>query len=141
MAIIYSYQENEELRNSDMLVGTASTLHNGQVRKVTKNFTLGQLKQFVSNGDLILTTAGTSGPATLTDGILNVPVYKSDQTYVFVQSVPATTWTITHNLNKYPSVSVVNINNVVMYGEITYLSPSQLQIEFSAGFSGKAYMN
>ena len=53
MAIIYSYQENEELRNSDMLVGTASTLHNGQVRKVTKNFTLGQLKQFVSNGNLI----------------------------------------------------------------------------------------
>ena len=141
MAIIYSYQENEELRNSDMLVGTASTLHNGQVRKVTKNFTLGQLKQFVSNGDLILTTAGTSGPATLTDGILNVPVYQSDQTYVFVQSVPSTTWTITHNLNKYPSVSVVNINNVVMYGEITYISPSQLQIEFSAGFSGKAYMN
>lgn len=141
MAIIYSYQENEELRNSDMLVGTASTLHNGQVRKVTKNFTLGQLKQFVSNGNLTLTTAGTSGPATLTDGILNVPVYQSDQTYVFVQSVPATTWTITHNLNKYPSVSVVNINNVVMYGEITYLSPSQLQIEFSAGFSGKAYMN
>jgi hypothetical protein len=141
MAIIYSYQENEELRNSDMLVGTASTLHNGQVRKVTKNFTLGQLKQFVSNGNLILTTAGTSGPATLTDGILNVPVYQSDQTYVFVQSVPSTTWTITHNLNKYPSVSVVNINNVVMYGEITYLSPSQLQIEFSAGFSGKAYMN
>ena len=141
MAIIYSYQENEELRNSDMLVGTASTLHNGQVRKVTKNFTLGQLKQFVSNGNLILTTAGTSGPATLTDGILNVPVYQSDQTYVFVQSVPSTTWTITHNLNKYPSVSVVNINNVVMYGEITYLSPNQLQIEFSAGFSGKAYMN
>lgn len=141
MAIIYSYQENEELRNSDMLVGTASTLHNGQVRKVTKNFTLGQLKQFVSNGNLTLTTAGTSGPATLTDGILNVPVYQSDQTYVFVQSVPSTIWTITHNLNKYPSVSVVNINNVVMYGEITYLSPSQLQIEFSAGFSGKAYMN
>ena len=141
MAIIYSYQENEELRNSDMLVGTASTLHNGQVRKVTKNFTLGQLKQFVSNGDLILTTAGTSGPATLTDGILNVPVYQSDQTYVFVQSVPSTTWTITHNLNKYPSVSVVNINNVTMYGEVIYIDENNLQIEFSAGFSGKAYMN
>jgi hypothetical protein len=141
MAIIYSYQENEELRNSDRLVGTATTIHNGKARKVTKNFSLGDLKAFISTGGLILTTAGTSGPATLTDGILNVPVYQSDQTYVFVQSVPATTWTITHNLNKYPSVSVVNINNVVMYGEITYLSPNQLQIEFSAGFSGKAYMN
>jgi hypothetical protein len=141
MAIIYSYQENEELRNSDMLVGTASTLHNGQVRKVTKNFSLGQLKQFINGGQLTLTTIGTSGPATLDGTVLNVPVYKSDQTYVFVQSVPATTWTITHNLNKYPSVSVVNINNVVMYGDVTYLNTNQLQIEFSAGFSGKAYMN
>jgi hypothetical protein len=56
MAIIYSYQENEDLLNSDMLVGTATTLHNGKVRKITKNFTLGQLKTFISNGN----TAGTT---------------------------------------------------------------------------------
>ncbi len=76
MAIIYSYQENNELRLSDMLVGTATTLHDGKVRKVTKNFTLGELKTFINGGDLILTNSGTSGPATLTDNILNIPVYQ-----------------------------------------------------------------
>lgn len=76
MAIIYSYQENNELRLSDMLVGTATTLHDGKVRKVTKNFTLGELKTFINGGDLILTNGGTSGPATLTDNILNIPVYQ-----------------------------------------------------------------
>jgi hypothetical protein len=76
MAIIYSYQENEELLNSDRLVGTATTLHNGQARKVTKNFSLGQLKTFINGGDLILSNGGTSGPATLIDNVLNIPVYQ-----------------------------------------------------------------
>jgi hypothetical protein len=65
----------------------------------------------------------------------------ADKTYVFVQPSPSTLWTITHNLNKFPSVSVVNINNITMYGDVTYLTENTLQIEFSAGFSGKAYMN
>lgn len=61
----------------------------------------------------------------------------ADKNYVFVQSVPATVWTITHNLGKFPSVSVVNINNVTMYGNVTYLNENELQIEFSAGFPAK----
>jgi len=65
----------------------------------------------------------------------------ADKNYVFIQGVPSTVWTITHNLGKFPSVSVVNINNITMYGDITYLNENELQIEFSAGFSGKAYMN
>jgi hypothetical protein len=80
MAIIYSYQENEDLLNSDMLVGTATTIHNGKVRKITKNFTLGQLKTFINTGDLILSNGGTSGPATLIDNVLNIPVYQGQIT-------------------------------------------------------------
>jgi hypothetical protein len=72
---------------------------------------------------------------------LHASLDNADKNYVFVQSVPATVWTITHNLGKFPSVSVVNINNVTMYGNVTYLNENELQIEFSAGFSGKAYMN
>lgn len=91
---------------------------------------------------ITLTTIGTSGPATLIGDVLNIPEYSSgDKTYVFIQSTPAATWTITHNLNKYPSVSVVNTNNIIVYGQTTYINANELQIEFSAGFSGKAYMN
>lgn len=64
-----------------------------------------------------------------------------DKTFVYTQAVPSILWTIEHNLDKYPSVSVVNINNVTMYGQVTYIDENNLQIEFSAGFSGKAYMN
>jgi hypothetical protein len=64
-----------------------------------------------------------------------------DKTFVYTQSVPSDIWEVEHNLNKFPSVSVVNINNVTMYGEVIYIDENNLQIEFSAGFSGKAYMN
>lgn len=75
------------------------------------------------------------------DLISFTPILGGDKTDVFVQSVPALVWTINHNLNKYPSVSVVNINNVIMYGDTTYIDENNLQITFSAEFSGKAYMN
>ena len=64
-----------------------------------------------------------------------------DKTFVFVQGVPNTIWSIQHDLGKFPSVSVVNNNNVLMYGETTYIDNNNLTIEFSAGFSGKAYLN
>jgi hypothetical protein len=64
-----------------------------------------------------------------------------DKNFVFTQNTPSTTWNINHNLGKFPSVSVVNINNVLLYGQVTYVDSNNITIEFSAGFSGKAYMN
>jgi hypothetical protein len=71
----------------------------------------------------------------------NIDPNVGDKTFVYTQSVPSDTWTIEHNLNKFPSVSVVNINNILMYGEVTYIDPNNLTVTFSGGFSGKAYMN
>lgn len=62
-------------------------------------------------------------------------------TFVFTQGIPATTWNIQHNLGKFPSVSVINNNNVVINGEVTYIDNNNVQLNFSAGFSGKAYLN
>ena len=69
------------------------------------------------------------------------PAVSADKNFVFVQGVPETTWTIQHNLQKFPSVSVVNNNNVLLYGETTYIDNNNVILTFSAGFSGKAYLN
>ena len=66
---------------------------------------------------------------------------ETDKNFVFTQGTASTVWNIQHDLNKYPSVSVVNNNNVLMYGETTYVDTNNLTINFSAGFSGKAYLN
>jgi hypothetical protein len=142
MAIIYSYPETLDLLPTDMLIGTSTIRVAGKKKNITKNFTLALLKSFILEDSLTLTTIGSTGPATLVGDTLNIPDYSDAiTTFVYTQNTPAVTWTIQHNLNKFPSVSVVNINNVLMYGQVTYIDANNLIIEFSAGFSGKAYMN
>ena len=65
----------------------------------------------------------------------------ADKTFVYEQIGPATTWNIPHNLGKFPSVSVVNNNNIIINGEVTYIDINNVQLNFSAAFSGKAYLN
>lgn len=72
---------------------------------------------------------------------LFIPFADSDKTDVFVQDVPLATWDINHGLNKYPSVSVVGVDNNVAYGNVVYIDQNNLRIEFSIAFAGKAFMN
>ena len=69
----------------------------------------------------------------------------SDKTFVFEQGVPASTWTIQHNLGKFPSVSVVDTlntaNGQVYYGDVKYTDSNNLTVTFASAFSGKAYLN
>ena len=55
----------------------------------------------------------------------------------------ALVWNITHNgtWGPYPSVTVVNNNDIEHFGEVEYLSTTQLKITFSATFAGTAYLN
>ena len=62
-------------------------------------------------------------------------------TFDFRQGVPSATWIIQHNLNKYPSATVVDSGKNVNIGDITYDSKNQITIRFSAPFSGEAYLN
>jgi hypothetical protein len=68
-----------------------------------------------------------------------------DKTFVFTQGVPAVTWTIQHNLGKFPSVSVVDtvntVNGQVYYGDVKYIDSNNLTVTFASQFSGKAYLN
>lgn len=95
--------------------------------------------------DLVLTNIGGNGNAVIDKhydfAAFTISSGLEDKNFVFTQGVPSTTWTIQHNLNKFPSVTSVNNNDVQMFGEVTYIDENNLIINFSAGFSGKAYMN
>ena len=64
-----------------------------------------------------------------------------DKHFVFTKSTPDSVWDITHDLDKYPSVTIVDSAGSVVIGDITYTSKSTLTVTFSAAFSGKAYLN
>lgn len=65
----------------------------------------------------------------------------SDAYYMFIQPSASDVWTINHNLNKRPSVTVVNAAEEVVEGDIIYLSNNSVRVTFNAPLSGKAYLN
>lgn len=64
-----------------------------------------------------------------------------DKTYVHHQSTPALVWEITHNLDKFPSVTIVDSAGSVVIGEVTYESENKLKVAFTVEFGGSAYLN
>ena len=68
-------------------------------------------------------------------------IISTDAFFTFTQSSAAATWNIQHALKKFPSVTVIDSANNVVYGDTTYTDENNLTINFSAPFSGKAYLN
>ena len=61
--------------------------------------------------------------------------------HIHNQTVSSSTWNITHNLNKFPSVSIVDSSNAEVIGEVEHTDANTLIVKFSAAFSGKAFIN
>ena len=62
-------------------------------------------------------------------------------TFIFNQNTVATVWNIQHNLGKFPSITVIDTGDTVVAGEYTYIDNNNVQLNFSAAFAGKAYLN
>ena len=62
-------------------------------------------------------------------------------TYIHEQGTADSVWTITHNLNCYPAVTVIDSSNDVVVGEVRYISANQVELTFAGAFKGKAYLN
>lgn len=73
--------------------------------------------------------------------IKNKPTSLSDKHFTHLQKSASRTWVIQHNLNTFPSVTVVDSAGNVVCGEVHYNNANQVTIEFTAAFSGKAYLN
>ena len=66
---------------------------------------------------------------------------EGDKYYEELVNMPSTTWEITHNLNKYPSVTIINNDMQEVIGDVKYTDLNTLTISFSAEFSGKVICN
>ena len=95
-----------------------------------------------SKDEIIISDAESNDPKFKTKNT-NLKAISSfnNVTFDFRQGVPSATWIIQHNLNKYPSATVVDSGKNVNIGDITYDSKNQITIRFSAPFSGKAFLN
>ena len=62
-------------------------------------------------------------------------------TFTHNQLSPEKEWNVVHNLNRFPTVTVVDSGGSVVLGDVQYIDENQIKIVFTTGFSGKAYLN
>ena len=162
MAVIYSYPLKSLPNGEDRMIVSdmADSKRTKQVKLtdlktlVNTTYTLTSTVDALNNiadidltdSDGVKTTVKLKGGTgiTLTQPASNeitIASLNDDANFVFTQGIPSATWNITHNLNKFPSVTVVDSSKQIVIGDVTYTNTNSLVITFSAPFSGEAYLN
>jgi hypothetical protein len=72
---------------------------------------------------------------------IDTKINNAVNTYIFIQNSAEPIWMINHNLNKIPSVTVIDSAGSIVIGEITYVDMNNIIVTFSGAFSGKALLN
>lgn len=84
---------------------------------------------------LVLPTTGAIGPP----GPPGPP--GPGATYIHDQLIPNYLWQIVHNLNLFPSVTVVDSGGTEIIPDVHYISQNEINLSFENATSGKAYLN
>ena len=64
-----------------------------------------------------------------------------DKNFVFPQNEASATWTVQHNLDKFPSCTMVLSTGQQGFGDVTFIDKNNLTITFASAETGKAYIN
>jgi len=95
-----------------------------------------------STTDIVTLEAGSNVTLTNSGNSIRVDVVDmGDKNYVHNQSVASATWNVQHNLDKFPSCTMVLSTGQQGYGDVTFIDENNLTITFSGAVSGKAYIN
>lgn len=133
--------ELEELHNVKL-----TSVADGDVVRFNAATSLWENNPKASNSDRIdgyhVQVDGTgSDPNTLYFKTTGGEPASADKTYRHVQATPSATWVVDHNLDKYPSVTVLSSTGETVEGNVTYTTSNQATLLFSAPFAGEAYFN
>ena len=95
-----------------------------------------------SGGAFLLTLKFKGGSSTTANGVISIAPFGTEgYEYTFTQSAAASTWTINHNLDRFPSVTTVDSAGSIINGAITYTDSNTITVVFTSATSGKAYLN
>tara|TARA_A100001201_G_scaffold77518_2_gene69764 strand:+ start:1997 stop:2338 length:342 start_codon:yes stop_codon:yes gene_type:complete len=101
----------------------------------------------INNNDKLLGTDGVTGN-TKNYLVSDLKTFiRKERLYTHNQAIASTTWTINHNLDTFPSVSIKFSSsdevyeNVGAFGGVTYTNSNTITITLAAAESGYAYLN
>lgn len=136
--LIYELELDEQGVETDVHYSDGVLLANGEPISIDaeKNGITG-----LSPSDVLPSMAGQDGKYLVTDGTTAVWADVTENTFIHTQSESAMLWSITHNLGKFPSITVVDENNEVVECEKVYIDENNVELSFNSAFRGKAYLN
>lgn len=96
-----------------------------------------------------ITNIGSEGPQGLqgvqgitgAQGIQGISGAERPIAYTHDQGVSSSTWSIVHNLNFKPNVTIIDSAGSIVEGELEYLDNNSLVLTFAYAFSGNAYLS
>ena len=88
---------------------------------------------------IVVSAPGPQGPGGV-DGVQADDIVAL-VSYRHTQNAPLTTWTVNHNLNFYPNVTVFNSAGDQVEGTVTHIDATSLTVNFSTALSGKAHLS
>lgn len=127
------------VRETDSIINIHSNLNNTKLGV----YTIQSINIF-QNDVIVLNVNARVANGTITGGeplLIESDFRVLENNYTHTQISSSQTWTITHGLNKRPSVTVVDDGDNVILGDIQYINENELTINFASPISGKAYLN
>jgi hypothetical protein len=106
-------------------------------RDIPSNITTGKYVR-----QIVVTSPGPQGPqgSSGLSGVQNSEIIDL-VSYTHNQSAVSSSWTINHNLNFYPNVTVYDSAGTMVEAAVTHVNPASLTIVFSDPISGKAHLS
>lgn len=129
----------QKIRDTDSVLKLYNSINNTQfgMYKV-------QAVNILQNDVISLSVDARIESGTITGGeiVLIEPNFTVlNATYEHTQIISSNTWVVLHNLNKWPSVTIVDDGDNVIIGDIEYINENELLITFAHPVSGRAYLN
>ena len=75
--------------------------------------------------------------AITSDGVVTI----TSNTYIHEQGITSDTWIIEHNLNKFPSVTLVDSAGTQFQGRVEYIDENVCKVTMNGATKGKAFLN
>jgi hypothetical protein len=88
---------------------------------------------------IVVTAPGPQGPGGV-DGIQASQIVDL-VSYKHTQNSPLAVWTVVHNLNFFPNVTVFDSGESQVEGSVTHIDETRLTISFSSAIAGKAHLS
>jgi hypothetical protein len=73
-------------------------------------------------------------------GLVN-PDGSFNTTFTFIQNIPSALWSINHNMNTYPSITLVDSAGHAFDADYYYVDKNNIEITIISPVAGKAYLN